>query len=111
MKQCKSYTTKNEHTTQNGAHDYPSGPTPKSGVSNDLIDMLKTSGLEDGNNQQNLTEFRFNFEISAQERSIEQTLPNGLHSDLSSTSQYNSSHLKTLKYQPSDNTFRFDFNT
>lgn len=111
MKQCKSYATKNTSISQKRTHNHPSGPTSTSELSNDFIHMLKTSGLEDGNNQQNSTKFQFNFEMSSQERSIAQTLPNNIHTDLSNpTTQYNPSHSKTLNYEPSDNTFRFEFN-
>lgn len=112
MKQCKSYNTKNTFTSYKSSHIHCSGPPYTSNMSNDLIHMLKTSGLEDKNNQPKSTEFKFNFDISKQEPPIEQTVPNKLHSDLSTyTSSCNPVQLKNLNYKPSDNTFRFDFST
>ena len=108
MKQRRSSATKHPHTSLESTHNLPAGPTSKSELSNDFIHMLKSSGLEDGTNQQHSTEFKFNFEIGAQERPVEEKL----HSDLSiGTTRYNSSQLKPLKYKASDNTFRFNFNT
>ena len=112
MKQCSALRLNGSSAIKENCVTSNVKPTYMFDVSKDLAQMLKDSGLKDGEAQNKSTEFKFNFEIKDHCSPHKGNIPS--HSKLNSPNDISKNGdsgavIKNLNYKPSDNGFRFDF--
>ena len=72
---------------------------------NMLVDMLKSSGLKENKDS---VPFRFDFQLSSSITGLKNHTSNKVNQSVDKSLK-NDVHLQDLRFKPSDNTFRFNF--
>ena len=72
---------------------------------NMLVDMLKSSGLKESKDS---VPFRFDFQLSSPNKDQQNDTANKANTSVDK-SLINDVHLQNLRFKPSDNSFRFNF--